>query len=213
MSGKESNTRSRSISSQRSEFDSPTEPEHEETGLICSGSQNVPLSTWVTFDASKCMDEETQAEEGVKKEKVKKSFHQKFRKGIKKAIGKKRSDHGGKKEEKISDEYEEEELSEATPSEHEEVQSYGNLEKTKNELGSLMQVGPDISMHSSTPSSLIKGKKFPGDMKRNEEVSVLHWKSEEEVLDLTYDSPHTSLTEVVGSVTVSSRLIKFDFSG
>ena len=124
MSG---NKRSKSVSSQRSELDSPAKPEHEETGPICSGrSQNVPLSTWGTFDASDCTEEGAQAEECVKKEKDKKSLYKKIRKGIKKRMGKKSSDHAGKKEEKISDEYEEEELSEATLAEHEEVQSHGD---------------------------------------------------------------------------------------
>ena len=68
--------------------------------------------------------------------------------------------------------------------------------------GSPMQVGPDVSMHSSAPSSLMK-EKYSGDVKGTEETSGL-LKSEEEDLNTTYESPHTSLTEVVRSVTVSS---------
>ena len=129
MSEKDTNTRSKSASSQRSEFDSPAKPKPEEKSPICSGgSQNVPLSTWTTFDASKCAEEVAQAGETVKKEKDKKSSYKKFHKGLKKAIiGKKSSDHAGKKEEKISQEYKEEKISEATPAEHEEVRSHGDL--------------------------------------------------------------------------------------
>ena len=117
------------MSSQRSGSDSPAKPEPEQTGPICSGgSHNLPLSTWGTFDTSNCTDEGAQAEVSVKKEKDKKSKYQKLRKGFKNVIsGKKSSHHAGKKEQKITEEYEEEELSEATPAEHEEVQSHGDL--------------------------------------------------------------------------------------
>ena len=127
MSTKRKGTTSKSVSPQRSEFDSPAKPKPEETSPICSGgSQNVPLLTWTTFDASKCAEEVAQAGETVKKEKDKKSSYKKFRKGFKKAIiGKQSSDHTGKKEENISEEYEEEELSDATPAECEEA--HGDL--------------------------------------------------------------------------------------
>ena len=107
MSEKKSKTRSKSMSSQRSGSDSPAKPEPEETSPICSGgSQNVPLPTWETFDTSNCTDEGAQAEVSAKKEKDKKSAYKKFRKGIKKVItGKKSSHHAGKKEQKITEEY------------------------------------------------------------------------------------------------------------
>ena len=128
MSETKKSTRSKSMSSQRSGSDSPAKPEPEETGPICSGgSQNVPIPTWGTFDTSNCTDEGAQAEVSAKKEKDKKSKYQKLRKGLKKVrSGKKSSDQAGKKEQKITEEYEKEELSEATPTEHEEVQSHGD---------------------------------------------------------------------------------------
>ena len=151
MSGKKNNARSRSIASQRSEFDSPEKLQPEEIGPICSG---VPqFLTWGTFDASKCMEEGAEAEESVKKEKNKKIIKM-FRKGLKKAIiGKKSSDHAGKKEEKIFDEYEEEELSEATPAEHEEVQSHGDLSNLPGEDKDHLSTQPKKESLGAKPES------------------------------------------------------------
>ena len=121
MSRKKYNTISRCISSQRFEFDyQKLNP--EETGPICyGGSQNDSLSTWETFDPSKCTEEGAQAD-SVKKKKDIKSVYKKFRKRMKKAKDRS-SDHTGKKEEKFPDENEE---GMVTPAEHKEVQSHIN---------------------------------------------------------------------------------------